>query len=172
VPVLLDNRCKGLKGAAIVRRAIRAALEQQGVPLSSEISVVLGEDAFIQALNLKYMGIDAPTDVLSFPQEEAANASGKDPAIGETDSESRAQRSRGRLAPRSLGDIVISLPTVERQAMEHGVSYERELALVSIHATLHLLGFDHAEAADRNKMWVEQDRTLALLMDEPLTPGQ
>lgn len=76
---------------------------------------MLGDDAFIQDLNLRYRGLDKPTDVLSFAQED-------DPCV--------------------LGDIVISLPTAARQAEAAGWTLQDEITLLAAHGLLHLLGHD------------------------------
>jgi probable rRNA maturation factor len=125
---------------AVVRRSIREALKAEGVPPSCEVSVVLADDVFIRDLNREYMGVDAPTDVLSFPQEQPSG------------SDALRHLSAGSV----LGDIVISIPTVERQAADHGHSFEEELALMAVHATLHLLGYDHELEQGRLRMWALQ----------------
>jgi len=89
-------------------------LRREAVPGDPEISVVLCDDAFIQALNAQYRGKDAPTDVLSFAQDD----------------------------PDLLGDIVIALPTASRQAQDAGWALEDEVALLGVHGLLHLLGHD------------------------------
>ena len=128
----------------MVRRSIREALEAEGAPPSCEVSVVLADDGFIRELNRVYMGVDAPTDVLSFPQEQASGT------------DTLPELSAGSV----LGDIVISIPTVERQAAEHRRSFEEELALMAVHATLHLLGYDHEMEQDRARMWSRQSLVL------------
>ena len=87
-----------------------------------ELSILLVGDSWIQELNYQYRHQDSATDVLSFPQNEGDNSYG-DPDI--------------------LGDVVISVETAKRQASEHHLSLEQELALLLIHGVLHLLGHDH-----------------------------
>lgn len=98
-----------------------------------EISVVLCDDPFIQALNRQHRGKDAPTDVLSFAQDD----------------------------PFLLGDIVISLPTAARQAKAAGWSLEQELALLGIHGLLHLLGYDDETEAGAWEMQRKTEAALA-----------
>ncbi len=93
---------------------LQATLRREGAQDSVEISLTLCDDPFIQQLNHTYRGKDAPTDVLSFAQE--------DPAL--------------------LGDIVISVPTAARQAERAGWPLESELSLLGVHGLLHLLGYD------------------------------
>ena len=94
-----------------------------------ELSVSLVRDPAIRKLKREYFGIDAVTDVLSFP-------AGDFPGPG----------------PRPLGDIVISLDTARRQAKALRTTLDRELALYLAHGLLHLLGHDHQTAADARKM--------------------
>ena len=147
MPVLVDKRWKGRAEVALVRRAVQETLKSEGVSLSCEVSVVLADDAFIRALNRSYMGIDAPTDVLSFPQQSDKQNTGK-----------------------ILGDIVVSIPTVKSQAGEHGVSFVYELALVVVHSTLHLLGYDHDDEHSRARMWERQDALAAIIFETISTP--
>ena len=94
-----------------------------------ELSLSLVRDRAIRELKREYFGIDAATDVLSFPAGEFAG---------------------GGLRP--LGDIVISLDTARRAAKEYGTTFEHELALYLAHGMLHLLGFDHHTPGDARKM--------------------
>lgn len=86
-------------------------------------------------MNRDYRGLDKPTDVLSFPQEENLPDAPQMPRSG----------------PRLLGDIVISVETAARQAQEHGIALERELALLAVHGVLHLIGYEDEteEGAER-----------------------
>jgi len=115
---------------SLVERVIRATLSAEGEP-NAEVGVLITDDATIQRLNRDYRGTDAPTDVLAFAMREGVDA---------------------HLHPELLGDVVLSLPTALRQAVEAGHSLEREVALLSIHATLHLLGYDHVEDDDAEVM--------------------
>lgn len=94
-----------------------------------ELSLSLVRDGAIRKLKHQYFGVDAATDVLSFP-------AGDFPGPG----------------VRPLGDIVISLDTARRMAKELGTTLEAELALYLAHGLLHLLGFDHQTRADARKM--------------------
>ncbi len=115
-----------------VKRAAHAALTQQAV--SGDLTVVLMDDAGLQALNRDYLGIDAPTDVLSFPAAETDPQSGR----------------------RYLGDILISVPRAGQQALAAGHAVEAEVQLLVIHGVLHLLGHDHAEPTQKSRMWAAQ----------------
>ena len=108
----------------LMRRAVEATLAYEGIDNDVEVSITFTDDESIHCLNLKYRGIDRPTDVLSFPLEEDIKNS----------------RVRG---PIMLGDIVISLERAVAQAEEYGHSFQREAAFLCIHSMLHLLGYDH-----------------------------
>ncbi|HUF53727.1 MAG TPA: rRNA maturation RNase YbeY [Dehalococcoidia bacterium] len=120
----------------------RITLEHESVG-DCQLSVVITDDAEIQALNRQYADEDKPTDVLSFSQEEGeAFAAGTD----ET---------------RRLGDVVISLETAERQAAEAGHDLDAEVAHLLAHGVLHLLGYDHAEAVEQREMRERERAVLA-----------
>lgn len=121
-----------------IRSAVCATLEGQGVPLACEISVLLTNDAGIQTINQSMRGIDAPTDVLSFPMFDMP--AGSLPSIGWTDPDT------GLLA---LGDMCISLERAQAQAQEFGHSIVRELAYLTVHSVLHLLGYDHMDEGEQ-----------------------
>ena len=102
------------------------------------------DDAKIHALNRDYRGKDKPTDVLSF-------------ALFESDEAEDEIVFPGDQAEVGLGDLVISVETAARQALELQHSLEREIAFLTIHGTLHLLGYDHTKNSDRRLMWKWQD---------------
>ncbi len=108
----------------LVRRAILATLEYEGKDGHSEVSVTFTDNEGIRAINREYRQIDAPTDVLSFPLFEEAEGT------------------------RMLGDIVLSLEKCRAQAEEFGHSFERECAFLTVHSTLHLLGYDHVNSEE------------------------
>lgn len=128
----------------LLTRVLSNALAEQGVTGPVEVSVVVTDDAKIQALNRQYRGIDRPTDVLSFPQEEGTTAFPRPPG-----------------APRQLGDIVISYDRVKAQAREYGHSERRELAYLAVHGLLHLLGFDHETEPERQRMRTAEEAALS-----------
>ncbi|GAB4481238.1 MAG: rRNA maturation RNase YbeY [Anaerolineales bacterium] len=125
----------------LVETAARAALAHQQAPAEADLTIVLTDDSQLQELNLEWMGIDAPTDVLSFPSEEI------DPETGF----------------RYLGDILISTPRAALQAAALGHRPEEETQLLVIHGILHLLGHDHAEPEEKARMWAAQREILQSL---------
>lgn len=106
---------------------------------NGEVSVTLTNNAYIHTLNKKYRGIDRPTDVLSFALNES-----EEPAI------------EGGMEINVLGDLVISVERAEEQAADFGHSVRRELAFLTVHGMLHLLGYDHIEDEEREEMEAEQ----------------
>jgi probable rRNA maturation factor len=125
----------------LLERAASATLEHEAQSLDSELSVILTDDARLHELNLNYLGVDAPTDVLSFPASET------DPETG----------------ARYIGDILISIPRAQTQADAAGHSLEAEVQLLVVHGVLHLVGHDHAEAKEKARMWKAQAEILERL---------
>lgn len=124
-----------------LERAAQAALAHRSESPESELTIVLTDDARMQELNRDYLGIDSPTDVLSFPASET------DPDTG----------------ARYIGDILISLPYAVRSAQKAGHPLEAEVQLLVVHGVLHLLGHDHAEADEKARMWKAQAEILESL---------
>ena len=121
--------------AALIKKAVNMALEAEGVTVPCLVSVMLTDDEGIHAINLEQRGVDAPTDVLSFPMFEFAP--GQPPAEGaEIDPETG-------LLP--LGDMVVSMERARAQGEEYGHGTKRELAYLAVHSVLHLLGYDHMD---------------------------
>ncbi len=114
-----------------LEKAAQAALNDQEAPDNSELTVVIEGDQAVHELNRQFLGIDAPTDVLSFPAGE------EDPDTGNL----------------YLGDIIISLPKAQAQAAAGGHDVSAELQLLVVHGVLHLLGMDHAEPEEKERMW-------------------
>ena len=125
----------------LLERAALEALTHESESLDCELSIVLTDDARLQELNRDYLGIDAPTDVLSFPASET------DPETG----------------ARYIGDILISIPRAQLQAEAAGHAIESEVQLLVVHGVLHLLSHDHAKPKEKARMWKAQAETLESL---------
>ena len=110
----------------LIRRCCNAVLVNEGFKGPAEISVSIVDDEMIHKLNLEYRGVDRSTDVLSFPL-------GVD-GVYDINNDTGAQM---------LGDIVISIEHAEKQAKLYGHSFDREIAFLTVHSMLHLLGYDH-----------------------------
>ena len=127
--------------AALVKRAAKAALKAQGADADCVINIMLTNDDGIHAINLEQRGVDAPTDVLSFPMNELTEGA-FDADACEVDFES------GKLL---LGDMVLNLQRCAQQAAEFGHGYDREVSYLTVHSVLHLLGYDHLDEGARKK---------------------
>ena len=106
---------------------------------NGEVSITLTDNAYIHKLNKQYRGIDRPTDVLSFALNES-----EEPEI------------EGGMTVNVLGDLIISVERAEEQAADFGHSVRREMAFLTVHGMLHLLGYDHMEDEEREEMEAEQ----------------
>ncbi len=153
ITVSRTGRGLGMPGAyRTVKRAIRAALRAEGVTEDVAVSVLLTDDAHIRVLNRDFRDVDSPTDVLSFPASEQTPGA-FDPALCDTDPET------GCLV---LGDMALSLERTAAQAAEYGHSPERELAYLTVHSVLHLLGYDHTdEGPEKARMRAREETVLA-----------
>jgi probable rRNA maturation factor len=131
----------GLDAHALERMAAHAlAVEEVARP--AELSIVITGDMAIRELNRTYRDTDAATDVLSFSQAEGEAFAVPD---GETP---------------HLGDVIISLETAQRQADEHRLALQDEVAHLLVHGILHLLGYDHEDAEDEVVMRAHEDAIL------------
>ena len=124
-----------------LRQIAEAVLRHEARP--GQMTVVLTDDVGIQQLNHDFLGIDAPTDVLSFSAQEDGS-----PFVGAPEASSY------------LGDVIISYPQAVAQAKEMGHPVGQEIDLLVVHGTLHLLGFDHVTDEERASMWARQDEIL------------
>ncbi len=127
----------------------RAALEAEGILADSEVSLLFVDEATIASLNEQFLGKSGPTDVLSFPIDDEQERSGRFPDQGGS---GPPTVEGGADHPLLLGDIVICPTVAERNAVDHGVSLEDEIALLVVHGVLHLLGMDHEVDAEAERM--------------------
>jgi probable rRNA maturation factor len=128
-----------------LRRAALVSLIHQCVKEQSELTVVVTDDESLRDLNFRHRGIDAPTDVLAFSNENQG------PFVGAPG------------LPRYLGDIVISFQRAEAQAAHAGHAVQAELQLLVVHGVLHLLGYDDVAEEQRARMWEAQAAILTAL---------
>lgn len=124
-----------------LRSAVSLVLQSEGLD-DGEISLTLLDDDSIRELHRTYLGKDVPTDVISFALHEG------DEAV--------------------LGDVYVGYEQAAMQAAEVGISVEEELARLSIHGTLHVLGYDHPDTETRSssEMFVLQEHLVRKLLDE------
>jgi len=131
---------------ALIKKSAQITAEHKNFILNCEAYVTLTNDNGIREMNREHRNIDEATDVLSFPLFTAEELRNKKPG--------------GAFI---LGDIVISADKVISQANEYGHSNERELAFLTVHGMLHLLGFDHLTEEDEKIMEAKQEEILSIL---------
>ncbi|HZR60447.1 MAG TPA: rRNA maturation RNase YbeY [Xanthobacteraceae bacterium] len=125
----------------LLRRAVDAAAAELSTS-GAELAIVLTDDSAIRVLNRKWRGIDAPTNVLSFPADVPAGA------------------------PPLLGDIVLAYDTVAREAQRDGKPFAHHVAHLAVHGFLHLCGYDHERDSDAETM-EQLERTILRRLDIP-----
>lgn len=135
--------------AGDLARVLARTLAAEGWP-DGELTLVITSDEEVAELNQRFRGVDGPTDVLSFPAQDATPGFVSAPEMASY-----------------LGDIVIAFPFTHRQAAELGRPLRDELRLLAVHGALHLLGYDHAEPEEEAAMWARQDALLLAAADQP-----
>ena len=130
----------------IVKKVLNKVAELYGLEEDAEVGVTLTDNEYIKELNTKYRNKECSTDVLSFALNE-----GEEPEIVDGPSVNL------------IGDIIISVETAQMQAEEYGHSLERELAFLTVHGMMNLLGYDHIEEEDRIEMRKEEEYVLGEL---------
>lgn len=128
-----ESRHKRVYRSDVLKRCAERVCAGEGVHGEVELSVLFCDDAFIRELNREYRNVDRPTDVLSFEQEDVTG-----------------------VRPRPLGDIVISLDTVDTHCRGDRSLMRDEVNLLFCHGLLHLLGYDHQTAEQRKRMQQKQ----------------
>lgn len=126
----------------LVIKAAQASLSLEGIEDNYELSLVFCDDEFIQNLNREYRKLDKPTDVLSFGLDEEEE---KFPEVDDI---------------RTLGDIIISIPTATRQAKEQGGTLQDEIIMLVVHGILHILGYNDEYEEEHLKMHTRQREIL------------
>ncbi|MCD8125200.1 MAG: rRNA maturation RNase YbeY [Lachnospiraceae bacterium] len=142
----------------LLRRVVEGALDYEECPYEAEVSVLLTDDEGIRQINRENRGVDAATDVLSFPMAEY-------PAPGDFSrlEDEQADCFHPETGELLLGDIVISMDRVAEQAERYGHSRTRELAFLAAHSMFHLMGYDHMEEDERLVMERKQRELLEQL---------
>lgn len=135
---------------SLIESTALLVLEREDAP-PCEVSIFITDDLGIQVLNKQYRDLDEPTDVLSFPMDDDESTPPGMPAL--------------------LGDVIISLPRAREQANDYGHPLKREIAFLTVHGILHLLGYDHEEDNERALMRErEESHLLALGLARELEP--
>ncbi len=144
----------------LIETVLDAGLENEGIDTDVEISVTITTAEEVHRINREFRGIDRTTDVLSFPMVEY-------PSV-DMDPETRRQAvEASEWNPDTeavlLGDIIINDQQAQLQAEEYGHSLQREIAFLTIHSLLHLLGYDHMEEDQEQQMREHQNQVLEKL---------
>ncbi|MFZ3080809.1 MAG: rRNA maturation RNase YbeY [Bellilinea sp.] len=138
IHILIEEAYENLVSLEALEKTGEAVLAHQGIDPNTDLSIVIDSDEKLHKLNHAFLGIDAPTDVLSFPSDEF-------------DPDEQAVY---------VGDVIISFQRAEVQAKNAGHPVINELQLLVVHGILHLLGHDHAEPAEKMRMWTSQAEIL------------
>lgn len=135
----------------------RRVLAARGVKGETEVSLLFVDEDAMAALNEQFLGKSGPTDVLSFPIEDEPAAIGRSPDFGGSGPGTAAEQGALTL----LGDVVVCPTVAVRNAAEHEVSVDDEIALLVVHGLLHLLGMDHEEDAEAERMEALEQQLLS-----------
>ena len=134
----------------VVRQAILATLEYEDFRRDTEVSVTFCDNEYIKKINKEFRNKDSATDVLSFPLYDLSRGS-DEPIIEE--------------GPLALGDIVISIERAKEQAKEIGNTFLEEIAFLTVHSTLHLLGYDHERSEEDDKIQCEAQKCIVATLE-------
>ncbi|WP_352399561.1 rRNA maturation RNase YbeY [Anaerotignum sp.] len=146
--ILIDNRTEEVLSQELfeaIEKMVHESLRYEGFEQPCEVSVSIVVNAEIRQINKQFRGIDRATDVLSFPlltfeEDEILDLNEKNEVL--------------------LGDIIISLERAREQAQEYGHSLKREVAFLTAHSMLHLLGYDHMKEDEEKEMFSKQREIL------------
>ncbi|WP_368504802.1 rRNA maturation RNase YbeY [Alkalihalophilus sp. As8PL] len=130
----------------LITKLITSAADYEKLEGEIELSISFVDEKRIQEINKEYREKDAPTDVISFALNDEVD--------GEMDLVMEGM-------PNALGDIIISVDHISRQAEEYGHSFDRELGFLAVHGFLHLLGYDHMSEEDEKAMFSRQEEILS-----------
>ena len=142
---------------SLIEKVLQTCFEVEGIsPLQFYICVTLTNPENIHAINKQYRNVDRPTDVLSFPMFEGKELKQI------LQKKYNGDLSQGVLQD-ILGDIIISVEQIQKQAQEYGHSFERELSYMVVHGFYHLMGYDHMEEEEKKVMRKKEEAVLNLL---------
>ena len=152
INISIEQKLKISLEESWLRSIALKALETEGTVTPVEMGLVITDDETIQQLNKTYRGEDEPTDVLAFHMLPNSGQEPEQSFISPPD------------GIHHLGEVVISYPKAVQQAQEQGHSVMRELALLIIHGVLHLLGYDHEQPQERERMRARENEILEKLV--------
>jgi len=148
----LDLYCSGYRYT--IRRAFRAALMAENITAPVAVEALITDDLGIHMINRDMRGVDRPTDVLSFPQQQLEPGA-FNPAICEQDPDT------GCLM---LGNMVVSVDRISSQAEEYGHSSLQELSYLTVHSCLHLLGYDHLDEGPQKAQMRSREKLIMAML--------
>ena len=168
IDVSIDEPFQGRLSEEWLRMVMTAGLAEalpEGGP--AQVGLVITGDETVRDLNRRFRGLDEVTDVLSFSAEHSGHWEGADGEDGFPLPDPVDTAMPGFILPSEepppLGEVIISLPQTRRQAAERNIPLERELALLIVHGVLHLVGYDHLETEDLERMQSKERAALALV---------
>ena len=142
IDINIEEPFEGQVAEGLLRQVAGRVLQTVKVDITSELSMLITDDETMRELNLTYRQIDQTTDVLSFAFQEDEDFPSHPEGVTQ------------------LGEVIISLPQAERQAVEQGHSLAKELTVLTVHGVLHLLGYDHESDEQEAKMSVMEAQIL------------
>lgn len=145
---LADEQTESV-GLPDLHRLAEIIMDEEGYPDDAEVTLLFVDESEMSSYNERFLSREGPTDVLAFPVEELLPG-----VVPDHDAQG---------PPLMLGDVVVAPTYVRRQAEEHGVSFEDEMALMVTHGILHLLGYDHVEDEEAQRMEERERELLALV---------
>jgi len=158
--IFIDNRQTKVEATQAlehqVRKIIDKALREEGVSIEYEVSLIFVDDDKIKDINREYRNIDKSTDVLSFPMLNYPKSLVFRDVYMDYNFKTTDLDGEGLI----LGDIAISLERALQQSEEYNHSFFREVCYLSVHSVLHLLGYDHIEKIDKDKMRIREEKIL------------
>ncbi len=144
------NQIKEKVNEELLRKVVQTVLTLEGIRHEVDVYITLTNNEEIHKINREYRAVDRPTDVLSFPMYEREEIE-------------KLREEKKDEIEEILGDIIISIPKTKEQAEEYGHSYERELAYLTTHGMLHLLGYDHMIEEEKAVMREHEEAVLEKL---------
>jgi probable rRNA maturation factor len=158
--IYIDNRQTKLQVTeelnCLLERVIEFTLNEEGIKIDCEVSVILVDNKEIRKLNNEFRNIDRETDVLSFPMLDYP----QNKVFKEVYSDYEFDESYMDEGALVLGDVVLSLEKVKEQSLEYDHSFEREAGYLTVHSILHLLGYDHLDEEQKVFMRSREEHIL------------
>lgn len=152
VEIQFDGIKENIELVELIKNIVNTCFEEEKLMnLNFYLSITLTTPKEIHRLNKEYREVDKETDVLSFPMFEKEEI------------EKIIEEQTKNKIPEAIGDIVISVERVKAQANEYGHSFERELSYMVVHGFYHIMGYDHIEEKDKEKMRPKEEKILAMV---------